>query len=195
MDIVRITLSGQGYDVVRGIVSKQQYNKLKDSLNNVWVKDLNKKLSKKLKDFIEEFHDYGITKGDITITVNDEEILNLPITVLNSYSFNDVNLVDLEGYHYPITNDVIMTSVQTLEGTFMDVIFVTEEDFDLNKLKFIEKEIQDENENVIINSLISEVYYDGQKIIFTGNNTDLRMVKFYYDIGDKKVLKNEKNKD
>lgn len=195
MDIVRITLSGQGYDVVRGIVSKQQYNKLKDSLNNVWVKDLNKKLSKKLKDFIEEFHDYGITKGDIAITVNDEEILNLPITVLNSYSFNDVNLVDLEGYHYPITNDVIMTSVQTLEGTFMDVIFVTEEDFDLNKLKFIEKEIQDENENVIINSLISEVYYDGQKIIFTGNNTDLRMVKFYYDIGDKKVLKNEKNKD
>jgi hypothetical protein len=195
MDIVRITLSGQGYDVVRGIVSKQQYNKLKDSLNNVWVKDLNKKLSKKLKDFIEEFHDYGITKGDITITVNDEEILNLPITVLNSYSFNDVNLVDLEGYHYPITNDVIMTSVQTLEGIFMDVIFVTEEDFDLNKLKFIEKEIQDENENVIINSLISEVYYDGQQIIFTGNNTDLRMVKFYYDIGDKKVLKNEKNKD
>jgi hypothetical protein len=88
-----------------------------------------------------------------------------------------------------------MTSVQTLEGIFMDVIFVTEEDFDLNKLKFIEKEIQDENENVIINSLISEVYYDGQQIIFTGNNTDLRMVKFYYDIGDKKVLKNEKNKD
>ena len=195
MDIVRITLVGQGYDVVRGIVSRQEYNKLKDSLNNVWIKDLNKKLSKKLKGFIQEFHDYGITKGDIVITVNDEEILNLPISVLNSYSFNDVELVDLEGYHYPITNDVVMTSVQTLEGIFMDVIFVTEEEFKINKLKFIEKEIQDENENVIISSLISEVYYDGQQIIFTGNNTDLRMVKFYYDIGKEKVLKNEKNKD
>lgn len=192
MDIVRITLSGQGYDVVRGIVSKQEYTKLKDSLNNVWIKDLNKKLSKKLKGFIQEFHDYGITKGDITITVNDDELINLPISVLNSYSFNDVDLVELEGYHYPVTNDVVMTSVQTLEGTFMDVMFVTEEDFDINKLKFIEKEIQDENENVIIDSLISEVYYDGEQIIFTGNNTDLRMVKFYYDIGNEKVLKNEK---
>ena len=195
MDIVRITLSGQGYDVVRGIVSKQEYTKLKDSLNNVWIKDLNKKLSKKLKGFIQEFHDYGITKGDITITVNGEELINLPISVLNSYSFNDVDLVDLEGYHYPVTDEVVMTSVQTLEGTFMDVMFVTKEEFNINKLKFIEKEIQDENENIIIDSLISEVYYDGQQIIFTGNNTDLRMVKFYYDIGKEKVLKNEKNKN
>jgi hypothetical protein len=195
MDIVRITLCGSGFDVMRGIVSKQEYNKLKNSLNNIWIKDLNKKIIKKLKSFIGEFHDYGITKGDVIISVNDEEIINLPISVLNSYSFNDVDLVDLEGYHYPNTKEVVMTSTQSLEGVFMDVIFVTEEDFDINKLKFIEKEIQDENENVIIDSLIAEVYYDGQRIIFTGNNTDLRMAKIHYDIGDKKVLKNEKNKN
>ena len=87
-----------------------------------------------------------------------------------------------------------MTSVQNLEGIFMDVMFVVE-DFDINKLKFIKKEIQDENENVIIDSLISEVYYDGENITFTGNNTDLRMVKFYYDTGKEKVLKNEKGKN
>ena len=104
-------------------------------------------------------------------------------------------MVNLEGYHYPVTNEVVMTSVQTLEGVFMDVMFITEEEFNINKLKFIEKEIQDENENVIIDSLISEVYYDGEQIIFTGNNTDLRMVKIYYDIGEEKVLKNEKNKN
>jgi len=193
MDIVRITLVGRGYDVVRGIVSKQEYNKLKDSLNNVWIKDLNKKLSKKLKGFIQEFHDYGITKGDIVITVNDEEMINLPISVLDSYSFDGVDLVELEGYHYPVTTDVVMTSVQRLEGVFMDVIFITEDEFDINKLKFIEKEIQDENENTIIDSLISEVYYDGEQIIFTGNDTDLRMVEIYYDTGEKKVLKNEKD--
>lgn len=193
MDIVRITLMGQGYDVVRGIVSKQEYNKLKNSLNNVWIKDLNKKLRKKLKGFIEEFHDYGISSGDIIITVNEEEVINLPISVLNSYSFNDVNLVELEGYMYPITDEVVMTSVQKIDGVLMDVMFITEEDFDINKFKFIEKEIQNEKEDTIINSLISEVYYDGQLINFTGNNTELRMSNVYYDIdGGKKVLKNEK---
>ena len=193
MDIVRITLMGQGYDVVRGIVSKQEYNKLKNSLNNVWIKDLNKKLRKKLKGFIEEFHDYGISSGDIIITVNEEEVINLPISVLNSYSFNDVNLVELEGYMYPITDEVVMTSVQKIDGILMDVMFITEENFDINKFKFIEKEIQNEKEDTIINSLISEVYYDGQLINFTGNNTELRMSNVYYDIdGGKKVLKNEK---
>lgn len=193
MDIVRITLVGHGYDVVRGIVAKKEYNKIKNSLDNVWIKDLNKKITKKLKGFVQDFHDYGITKGDITITVNDNELLSLPISVLNTYSFNDTELVDLEGYQYPITDDIIITSVQNLEGVFMDVMFVTKEEFDIRKLKFIEKEIQDENEKTIIGSLISEVYYDGERIIFTGNNTDLRMAKIYYDIGKEKVLKNEKN--
>ena len=194
MDIVRITLVGQGYDVVRGIVAKKEYNKIKNSLDNVWVKDLNKKITKKLKGFIQEFHDYGITKGDIIITVNDQELVNLPITVLNSYSFNDTDLVELEGYSYPaIGEDVVITSVQSLDGVFMDVMFITKEQFDITKLKFIEKEIQDENEKTIISSLISEVYYDGQEIIFTGNNTDLRMAKIYCDIGKEKTIKNEKN--
>ena len=50
MDIVRITLSGYGYDVVRGIVEKRNYNELKDSksLNDIWVKNLNDKITKKI---------------------------------------------------------------------------------------------------------------------------------------------------
>lgn len=194
MDIVRIKLCGSGFDVVRGVISKQEYNKLKNSLDNVWVKNLNSKLRKKLRDFAEDFHDYGISKGDITITVNDEELISIPTNVLNDYSFNDVELVDIEGYQYPITEGVIITSVQSLEGIFMDVMFLTE-NFDINKLKFIQKVIQDRDENIIIDSLISEVYYDHNQIIFTGNNTDLRMSRIYYDIGgdDKKVLKNEKD--
>jgi|688.fasta_scaffold16777_10 hypothetical protein len=198
MDIVRITLLGHGYDVVRGIVAKKEYNKMKNSnsLDNIWIKNLNKKISRKLKGFIQEFRDYGITSGDIIVTVNDEEIINLPISVLNSYSFNDIELVELEGYHYPVTDEVVMTSVQKLEGVFMDVVFVTKEDFDFSKFKFIEKEIQDEKENIIISSLIAEVYYDGELISFTGNNTELRMSNIYYDIGGgKKLVKNEENID
>jgi hypothetical protein len=188
MDIVRITLLGHGYDVVRGIVAKKEYNKMKNSnsLDNIWIKNLNKKISRKLKGFIQEFRDYGITSGDIIVTVNDEEIINLPISVLNSYSFNDIELVELEGYHYPVTDEVV----------FMDVVFVTKEDFDFSKFKFIEKEIQDEKENIIISSLIAEVYYDGELISFTGNNTELRMSNIYYDIGGgKKLVKNEENID
>ena len=45
MDIVRITLMGSGFDVVRGIVTKKEYNKIKNSLDNVWIKDLNKKIT------------------------------------------------------------------------------------------------------------------------------------------------------
>lgn len=125
--------------------------------------------------------------------MNDEEILNLPINVLDSYSFSDVDLVDLEGYMYPITDDVVVTIIQELQGTFMDVVFITEEEFDLKKFKFIEKEIQNEKEEAMISSLISEVYYDGEMINFTGDNTDLRMSNIYFDTGDKKFQKNEKN--
>ena len=148
MDIVRITLTGYGYDVARGIVAKKDYNRIKNSasLDNIWIKGLKKKLGKQWNEFREDFHEYGITKGDIIITVNDEEILNLPINVLDSYSFSDVDLVDLEGYMYPITDDVVVTIIQELQGTFMDVVFITEEEFDLRKFKFIEKEIQNEKE-------------------------------------------------
>lgn len=195
MDIVRITLMGYGCDVVRGIVKKKDYNGIKnsDSLNNVWVKNLNKKLGK-IKNFKQEFHDYGIVNGDIKVTVNDEEVFNLPISVLSSYNFNDIELVDIEGYHYPVTDDVVVTSIQNFEGIVMDVIFVTEDDFDFSKFKFIEKEISDENEKTIINSLISEVYYDHELIKFEGCDIDLRMSKVYFDIKDKK-FKNEKDID
>ena len=195
MDIVRITLTGYGYDVARGIVAKKDYNRIKNSasLDNIWIKGLKKKLGNQWNEFREDFHEYGITKGDIIITVNDEEILNLPINVLDSYSFSDVDLVDLEGYMYPITDDVVVTIIQELQGTFMDVVFITEEEFDLKKFKFIEKEIQNEKEEAMISSLISEVYYDGEMINFTGDNTDLRMSNIYFDTGDKKFQKNEKN--
>ena len=182
MDIVRITLSGYGYDVVRGIVEKRNYNKLKNSnsLDNIWVKNLNDKITKNWHSFIEDFRDYGITNGDISITVNDEEIISLPIHALRD-TFEGLDWVDLEGYQYPVTDDVVMTSIQRLEGTFMDVIFVTSEDFDLSKLRFIEKEIQNEKEETVIDSLISEVYYDGELIDFTGDNTELRMSNIIFE--------------
>jgi len=195
MDIVRIKLFGKGFDVTRGIVTKKDYNKIKNSstLDNVWTKKLGKKIEKNFTGFKTEFNDYGVSKGDLIIQVNGEEFINIPISVLDGYSFGDGELIELEGYHYPITDGVVVTSVQELEGTFMDVIFITAEEFDFSKFKFIRKEIQDENEKTLFN-LIAEVYYDGDFIMFDGDNTDLRMSNINFDIGKKeKVSKNEKN--
>jgi len=195
MDIVRLTLTGRGCVVTRGIILKKEYNRMKNStiLDNVWIKGLHKKLGKQWRGYIEDFHDYGIKSGDITITVNEDDYLDLPISVLNSYSFNDMDLVDLEAYNYPITDDVIVTAIQHLEGTVVDVMFVTEEEFDLSKLKFIEKEIHNEKEEVILGGLICEIYYDGEPIPFTGDNTDLRMSKVIFDTHENKFQNNEKN--
>lgn len=195
MDIVRITLTGYGCAVARGIIAKREYNRMKNStaLDNVWIKSLHKKLGKQWRGYIEDFHDYGIKRGDISITVNEESYLDLPISVLNSYSFNDTDLVDIESYHYPVTEDVIVTTIQDVEGTIMDVIFITEDEFDLSKLKFIEKEIHNEKEEVILTGLICEIYYDGEPVPFTGDNTDLRMSKVLFDTHEKKFQDNEKN--
>ena len=180
---------------MRGIVKKKDYNKIKNSstLDNVWTKELGRKIEKRFTGFKTEFNDYGISKGDLIIQVNGEEHINIPISVLDGYSFNDGDMVDLEGYLYPITNEVIVTSVQELHGTFMDVVFVTSEPFDFGKFKFIKKEIQNEKEETLLN-LISEVYYDGDFIMFEGDNTDLRMSNVNFDLGKKeKVSKNEKD--
>ena len=196
MDIVRITLVGQGYDVVRGIVAKNEYNKIKNSnsLDDVWVKNLNKKITKKLKGFIEDFHNYGITNGDIIVSLNGEEIINLPITALNGYNFNDIELVEMVACNYPKTKEVVITSVQKLVGVFMDEIFITKDNFDFNKFKFVEKIITDVNGNPIVESLIGGVYYDGEIVNFNNYNTELRMSNVYFDTdNDKKVFKDEKD--
>jgi len=183
MDIVRIILTGrEGYDVVRGVITKSVYEEIENSnsLDNVWNKDLNKIFKKNWK-IKKEFHDFGIKKGDITVQLNGEEIINLPIDILEDYIFSDFSLVEEEGYGYPVTNDIVMTSLQTLEGTFMDVIFVTEEEFDFNKFKFVQKTIHDENEKIILDKLISEVYYDGVLLNFSGIETELKMSKVLFD--------------
>ena len=191
MDIVRIILSGYGCEISRGIITKEEHNRIKDSdsLDNIWVKGLYKYLGKKWER-IDLQQDYGITKGDILITVNDEVVLDIPISVLESLCINENEcLVEDLGYSYPETNDVVMTTVQRLSGTISDMMFVTSEEFDVNRLKFIRKEIHNENNETIIDSLISEVYYDGEPIELNGSETDLRMSNIYFDTN-----KNEKRR-
>lgn len=187
MDIVRIKLLGpEGYDVARGVVTKKVYNNIEksNSLNDVWIKDFNKKI-KKFWDFKKDFHDFGIKKGDVIIELNGKEIINIPLSCLEGFTFSDVELIEEEGYDYPVTSDIVLTSIQQLEGLFMDVIFITEEPFDFNKFKFIKKVIHNEKEEIILSDLISEVYYDGFLLNFEGGFTELRMSKVFFDDEEK----------
>ena len=164
-------------EVSRGIITEEEYKKIENSnfLNNIWVKGLYKYLDEKWER-IHLLEDYGITQGDITITVNDDTVLDLSTSVLESMDF-----VDSEEYDYPVTNDVVMTTVQKHSGIISDIMFVTSEEFDLSKLKFVRKDIHNEHNEVIIDSLISEIRYDGLPIPFGGSETDLRMSNVYFD--------------
>lgn len=191
MDIVRIILSGYGCEVSRGIITKEEYKRIEksNSLDNIWVKGLYKYLGKKWER-INLQEDYGITNGDILITVNDESVLDVPISVLQSLCLNEDDcLVEDKGYQYPKTNDVVMTTIQRHSGIISDILFITTDEFDVSKLKFIRKEIHNENNEVIIDSLISEVYYDGEPLQLNGSETDLRMSNIYFDTN-----KNEKRR-
>lgn len=187
MDIVRIKLQGpEGYDITRGVVTKKVYNNIENSntLDNIWIKDLNKKI-KKDWEIKKDFHDFGIKKGDLIIELNGEEIINIPLSFLDGFTFSDIDLIEEEGYGYPVTSDIVLTSMQQLEGIFMDVIFITEEPFDFNKFKFIKKVIHNEKEEVILNDLISEVYYENVLLSFEGGSTELRMSKVFFDNEEK----------
>ena len=182
MDIVRIILSGYGCEVSRGIITNEEYRKMEesDTLDNIWVKGLYKYLGKKWER-IDLQQDYGITNGDLVITVNDETIVDVPISVLDTLYFTNNCIIQDEGYGYPKTEDVVMTTIQKHSGTIADIMFMTNEEFDVGKLKFIRKEIHNEKSEVIIDSLISEIYYDEHPIKFGGSETDLRMSNIYFE--------------
>jgi len=183
MDIVRIILSGYGCEISRGLITKEEHNRIEnsDSLDNLWVKGLYKYLGKKWER-IDLQQGYGITKGDIVITVNGEVVLDLPISVLDSLYLSDNDcVVEYVDYNYPKTNDVVMTTIQHLSGIISDILFITTDEFDIHKLKFIRKDIYNENKEIIIGSLISEVYYDGEPLELGGSQTDLRMSNIYFD--------------
>lgn len=175
MDIIRITMKGYGCEINRGIVPEGKEEKIKKSLDNVWLKDLFKKLEEetKINKVIEEI---GLISGDISIEVNDEVILEMPITALDA-------IVDCKHkvIKYPKTSDIIVTSIQHQEGIFSDTIFVLDDDFDLNKISVVKKDIKDRVDNTIISSLYCQIYYEGQLIPMMDNLTDLRMSRLYLE--------------
>jgi hypothetical protein len=175
MDVIRITMNGYGCEVNRGIVPEGNEEKLKSSLNNVWFKNLYKKLEEKtkIKKIVEE---KGLIRGDIRIEVNGEVEVEMPIRAFETIVKNKKEKVK-----YPITKDVVITSIQHQEGLFSDTIFILKGGFDLNKLLLIKKDIKDKVDNTIVSSLYCELHYDGEIIPMMDTFTDLRMSRLYLE--------------
>ncbi len=175
MDIIRITMNGYGCEVNRGIVPKGKEEKLKDSLNNVWFKNLYKKLEEKtkIKKIVEE---KGLIKGDIKIEVNGEVEVEMPIRAFETIVKNEKQNVG-----YPITKNVVITSIQHQEGVFSDTIIVLDGKFNLEKINLVKKDIKDKVDNSIVSSLYCEIHYDGEIIPMMDEFTDLRMSRLYLE--------------
>jgi hypothetical protein len=175
MDIVRITMEGYGCEINRGIVPNKEYIKLEESLKDVWHKDLFKKIEKKVK-LKKEIHNCGLIKGEIKIEVDGNTVIDTPINIFETLINHRV-----ESVGYPKTEDVVVTSVQHQEGVFLDTVFVIEDDFDLQKLTIVKKDIGNKIDNILVSSLYCELYYDGQLIPMKENLTDLRMSRLYFE--------------
>lgn len=181
MNIVRVTMTGYGCEIARGTMTKKEFKKLEDSnsLDDIWLKELyKKKIKKQIKTINEQFHTIGLISGDIKIEVDGELILELPINIMDN--------IKTEYIHYPnVMDDVVITTVQHQEGVVCDTIFITDDEFDLNKMGIINKEIENKVDNPLIPSLFSEIRYKGELVPITGTITDLRMSRVFYE--------NEKN--
>ena len=132
MDVIRITMNGYGCEVNRGIVPKGNEEKLKSSLNNVWFKNLYKKLEEKtkIKKIVEE---KGLINGDIKIEVNGEIEVEMPIK-----AFETIVKSEKKEVNYPTTKDVVITSIQHQVGVFSDTIFVLNDEFDFEDFSLIQ---------------------------------------------------------
>lgn len=187
MDIIKISMVGYGCEIARGTITPQDHKKVKNIIDNVWHKNLFKKLKKEI-DIKTYSEDLGIIKGDIRIELNDELILDNQISTLEV-----LDIVEIRGEEikYPKTNDVVITTVQHQEGVICDNIFITAEDFDITKLKLVKKNIIYNVDKPLMASLYCDLYYDGEKIHLTDSKTDLRTSRLYLE----KIKHNGKNKN
>ncbi len=183
MNIVRVTMKGYGCEIARGTVSKKEYKKVEKSqrLDNVWSENLYcSKIKKEYKDINEQFHHLGLINGDLIVEVDFKTVIEMPINVVDT-----TDIVTKETHHYPKTDDVVVTSIQHQEGIVCDTMFIIDENFDIDKLEVIEKEIKGNIDIPLIPSLYCEIRYDGEKVPITGTITDLRMSRLFYDTHEK----------
>jgi hypothetical protein len=177
MDIVKITLTGYGCEFARGTIKKHNYKKIESLIDDVWHKNLFKKIKKEteIKTYSEE---YGIIKGDLSIELNGEHLLEYQLTTLEVLNFIEIEEREED---YPKTEDIVLTTVQHQEGLITEVIFVTKDDFDVTRLRLIKKNINYNSDKNLKSTLYCGLYYEDEKIPLIESDTDLRSSFLYLE--------------
>lgn len=177
MDIVKITLNGYGCEFARGTIKQQNYKKIEPLVEDVWHKNLFKKIKKEteIKIYSEE---YGIIKGDLTIELNGKHLLEYQLTTLDVLNFIEIEEIEED---YPKTKDIVLTTVQHQEGLIAEVIFVTKDEFDVTKLRLTKKNINYNVDKNLKSPLYCELYYDNERIPLIESDTDLRSSFLYLE--------------
>ncbi len=178
MDFIRITLSGFGYDIQRDIITEKEYRRIEESnsLDDIWFKGLNEFLDDEC-DKIKIQNDYGMYSGDLIVEVNNEIVLDVPISILDEVD----SRVRKETYRYPKTKDIVMTTIQKHSGIISDMYLVSLESFNISELNFIFKTIENENGTNITDRLLSEIEYMGDKFKVDFSDTELLGSNVYFD--------------
>lgn len=175
MDIIKITMNGYGCEINRGVILEKNYKKLEKYLDNVWIKNLFKKLEEETE-IKKEVKEYGLINGDIKIEINGNTLIDTSIK-----SFEVLVKNKIEKIEYPITDGIVITTIQHQEGLFSDTIFVLNGKFDLNKITIIKKDISNRVDNLLVSSLYCELYYGDELLQMSDNFTDLRMSRLYME--------------
>ena len=169
----KVSIYGYGAEVTIGSVNDEQ----KEILNNP-DKELNEIASDDLEDFggwyeiDDQYHRWGAA-GNWTILIEDENgetLYEIESDNAHQYDTDDFELVEYENIEVDESKDLLMC-VSFEKGSFFEGDILTEDDFDITRLKI---KIDDEIgiDEYYFGDMIAGVYYDEEEIDNYGGSTD-----------------------
>lgn len=182
MSLVRIKLIGKGQKVTRGAINYDDYKKLKkNDIEKIWFNNLDEYIGKKWYEVKDNCDEIGLISGSVEVIVDGEELINITTNSLERLFINNKPLIELDWIDYQSCGNTVVTSELDIEGTLYDSSFIIDNEFDLSKIKFITKSIEDKNGSVGYDLFISEVWYDDTKLTLTNGDFDVKLSKIKID--------------
>lgn len=169
----KVSIYGYGAEVTIGSVTEEQ----KEILNNP-----DKELWEIASDDLEEtggwyeiddqYHRWGAA-GNFTILIEDEEgetLYQIDSENIHQFDSDDFELVDYEEIEVDESKDLLMCA-SFEKGSFFEGDILTEEDFNITKLKIrIDGEVG--IDEYYFGDMVAGVYYDDEEIDNYGGSTD-----------------------
>ena len=170
----KISIEGYGAEVTIGSVNEEQKMIINNSDKELWEtasEDLEETGWYAIDD---QYHKFGAS-SDWTISIEDEngeKIYEIKSDNIDEYDTDDFELVEYNTIEVDEDKDLLMCVSQE-KGTFFEGDILTEDSFDITKLKIkIDEEI--EIDECYFGEIISGVYYNDEEIDNYGGSTDCK---------------------